>query len=184
MCVSWRDSRTNGPAGAERSPAERQIRTFGWQGNTLLRVEHSEPYLTDEVTRMMWDRPASQVWLTLVEPGTAADFDALARRAGLEPLGRAWIEVDAAQARRFLVAILHRDLAYKSVVMPEHRAEWLADEFLGAFGRFNSRFATNSADSPDGFPFSWTPATACAFDAGVAVLGESGAGLYWVADED
>lgn len=150
----------------------------------LPRVERSEPHLNDEVMRMMWDRPASKVWLSLVEAGTAADFDGLAREAGLDPLGRSWIEVDAARARRFLVAILHKDLAYKSDVMPERRAEWLADQFLSAFGRFNGRFATNSPDSPDGFPFSWTPATTYTFDAGIAVLGESGAGIYWVADED
>jgi hypothetical protein len=37
---------------------------------------------------------------------------------------------------------------------------------------------------PDNFPFSWTPATGFTFDAGIAVLGEEGSGVYWVADED
>lgn len=119
-----------------------------------------------------------------MEPGDAEDFDDVARAAGLAPLGHAWVGVDASRARQFLVSLLHKDLAYKSAVMPEHRAEWLAGEFLGAFGRFDSRFATNSQDMPDEFPFSWTPATDCTFDAGIAIIGESGSGIYWVADED
>ena len=133
---------------------------------------------------MMSARPASEVWLTSVEPRAAKDFEALALDAGLEALGRSWIEVDARQARRVLVAILHMDLAYKRVLMPRHRAEWLAGEFLGAFGGFEARFATNTPDSPDGFPFPWTPATSHTFDCGIAVLGKSAAGIYWVADED
>ena len=140
--------------------------------------------LAPDVVRMMRDRPACQVRLMLLQPGEARDLDEVARIAGLEPLGRAWVEVDAAHARQFLVAILHRDLAYKREVMTEHRAEWLAREFLRSFGKFNSRFATNSPDMPDTFPFSWTPATEFTFDAGIAVMGEAGTGVYWVADED
>ena len=75
------------------------------------------------------------------------------------------------------MSILHKDLAYKSVVMPAYRANWLADEFFSAFGRFNRRFATNSPDSPDGFPFGWTPATDYTFDAGISIIGESGSGI-------
>jgi hypothetical protein len=86
--------------------------------------------------------------------------------------------------RQFLAAILHKDLAYKREVMTEHRAEWLAGEFLRTFGKFNSRFVTNSADMPDMFPFCWAPATEFTFDAGIAVMGEAGSGVYWVADED
>jgi hypothetical protein len=147
-------------------------------------VDDREWGLTDEVTRMMRDRPASGVWLALAEPGGAGNFDDLARRAGLQPLGRAWAEVDETHARRFLASILHKDLAYNSAVMPAHRAEWLANEFLSAFGRFERRFATNSPDMPDGSPFSWTSATDFTFDAGLALIGEFGSGIYWVADED
>jgi hypothetical protein len=140
--------------------------------------------LTPDVVRMMRARPACEVWLTLLQPGEAKDFDDVARVVGLEPLGRAWVEVDAVRAKQFLVAILHKDLAYKREVMTEHRATWLAGEFLHRFGLFNSRFATNSSDMPDTFPFSWTPATRFTFDAGVAAIGEAGSGVYWVADED
>jgi hypothetical protein len=98
--------------------------------------------LAPNVVRMMRERPASQVWLTLLQAREAEDLDDIARIAGLEPLGHAWVEVDADRARQFLVAILHKDLAYKREMMTEHRAEWLAGEFLRSFGKFNSRFAT------------------------------------------
>ena len=68
--------------------------------------------LAADVTRMMRDRPAIQVGLTLLEPGGAEDFDDVARAAGLAPLGRAWVEVDAARARQSLVSLLHKDLAW------------------------------------------------------------------------
>lgn len=133
---------------------------------------------------MMQERPATRVWLTLAAADEIESFDDLARRAGLEPLGRGWTEVDEARVRDFLIGLLHRDLAYKSEVMPEHRAEWLADEFLAAAGKYGSRFATNSPNLPHEFPFSWAPATDYTFDAGVAVIGDTGCGLFWVADED
>ena len=140
--------------------------------------------LAPDVAAMMRDRPAREVWLTTLEPEEASDFDDVARLAGLEPLGRAWVGVDATRAKQILVAILHKDLAYKSEVMPERRANWLAGEFLRSFGAYNSRFATNSTDMPDAFPFAWTPATPFTFDSGIAVIGDEGSGVYWVADED
>lgn len=132
----------------------------------------------------MRERPAAKVWLATCSPGEVVDFDDLARQVGLEPLGDAWVEIDAARAKRLLVALLHRDLAYGSEVMTEPRADWLASEFLGHFGSDDLRFATNTADVPDSSAFAWDPATEFTFDSGVAVMSKRGAGVYWVADED
>lgn len=140
--------------------------------------------LKSEVLRMMQERPALRVWLTAVAADETASFDDLARRAGLAPLGRGWTEVDGARVRRFLTGVLHRDLAYGTEVMPEHRAAWLADEFISAAGEYGSRYATNSPDMPHESSFSWTAATDYSFDAGVAVIGIAGSALFWVADED
>ncbi len=140
--------------------------------------------LTPDVLQMMRDRRAARVWLVTCGPGDVTDFDDLARRAGLERLGPYWVEVEAARAKQILVALLHKDLAYRSKVMTEHRAAWLANEFLGSFGKYDVRFATNTADMPDTFPFAWEPATEFTFDSGVAVMGDAGAGVYWIADED
>lgn len=72
---------------------------------------------------MLLARPARQTWLTLLEPGTVRDFDGVARAAGLQPLGRAWVKVDARRAREILASVLQMDLAYQGEVMPRHRAE-------------------------------------------------------------
>jgi hypothetical protein len=132
---------------------------------------------------MMRDRTAAQVWLTLIDQ-RASDFDETALAAGLAPLGKAWVEVDSGRAKRFLAGLLRVNLAYKNELMPKHRADWLADEFIRAWGPDNLRFATNSSDLPGRPPYSWTPATDWTFDAGVAVIGDTGSAIYWVADED
>jgi hypothetical protein len=140
--------------------------------------------LPADVVPLMQGRAAERVWLTVLGPGEVTDFDDVARAAGVEPLERRWHEVDEKTAIRFLSALLHRDLAYRVEVMPEHRAKWLAEQFIAEFGKFNSRFATNSLDQPDRTPFAWTSATDYTFDAGLVVMGEAGAGLYWIANED
>lgn len=140
--------------------------------------------LSPDVVNMLRRRSATQVWVTISASEDVKSFDDVARLVGLEPLGRGWVDGDDARARRFLAGLLHRDLAYKSEVMPSSTADWLAGEFLGVFGLHGARFATNSRDLPHEFPFSWTPATGYAFDAGLAVIGRSVCGLYWVADED
>ncbi|MFE5308566.1 hypothetical protein [Isoptericola sp. NPDC056605] len=139
--------------------------------------------LRADVHQMMCDRPATRVWLTALASG-ARDFDELATAAGLTPLGRAWVEIDRGRAERFLAGLLRFDLAYKSEVMTQHRADWLAGEFVRAFGRYDVRFATNSPDLPDRTAFGWDPATEHTFDAGLAVIGTMGSAIYWVADED
>lgn len=139
--------------------------------------------LGEDVSRMMRDRTAAQVWLTLLDQ-SASTFDEVALAACLTPLGRAWVEVDAGRAKRFLAGLLHVNLAYKNELVPKHRADWLADEFIRALGPYNLRFATNSSDLPDTLPYSWTPATDWTFDAGIAVIGETESAIYWVADED
>ena len=131
----------------------------------------------------MRDRPAVQVWLTVLGPGQAQDFDAVAVAAGLQPLERAWVEVDAERAEQVLASVLHKDLAYDAELMLEHRAKWLAAEFLSRFDRHQSRFATNRVELAEGAS-SWTPATDATFDTGLVIAGEAGSGLYWVADED
>ena len=140
--------------------------------------------LRPDVARMLRERPATRVWLTASTSAEVDSFDGLARLEGLTPLGPGWVEVAVDRARRFLTELLHRDLAYRSELMPRSTAAWLADEFLSAFGPETPRIATNSDGLPHELPFSWTPATPYTFDAGVAVLGRASGGIYWVADED
>jgi hypothetical protein len=101
----------------------------------------------------MQDLDVEQVWLTVLLPSEAATYDDVARIAGVEPLGKAWIEISGSEARTLLVGLLHRSLAYQAELMPLHRAKWLAGEFIDAFGLYGGRFATNGVDN------GWTPAT-------------------------
>lgn len=126
----------------------------------------------------MQDLDVEQVWLTVLQPSEAATNDDVARIAGIEPIGKAWIEVSRSEARTLLVGLLHRSLAYHAELMPLHRANWLAGEFIDAFGPYGGRFATNGSDR------GWTPATDYVMDRGLVVIGELGSGLFWVADED
>ena len=123
-------------------------------------------------------------WITVLQPHEVEDFDSVARAAGIEPLEKRWHELDRDRAEQFLTGLLHRSLAYKAELMPRKTAAWLASQFLEAVGPHASRFASNSADLPDAFPFSWEPATDRTIDAGLIAIGSDGAALYWVADED
>ncbi|MBL0749277.1 hypothetical protein [Nocardioides baculatus] len=75
-------------------------------------------------------------------------------------------------------------MAYRSELAPTQQAEWLAAEFLLAAGPSGARYATNSADKLHGSAYRFTPASDYTFDAGIAVIGEAGSAIYWVADED
>jgi len=136
------------------------------------------PRLRDDVLRFMQSLTTEQVWLTVLGPGEAETYDAIAGAAGIEPLGKAWIEIERSDAQQMLASLLHRGLAYRAELMPAHRAAWLAGEFVSASGVYGGRFATNSDSS------SWTPATHYTMDRGLVVINELGSGLFWVADED
>ncbi|MFE6649887.1 hypothetical protein ACFVJS_25215 [Nocardioides sp. NPDC057772] len=126
----------------------------------------------------MQDIDVEQVWLTVLQPSEAATYDDVARIAGIEPLGKAWIEISRSEARALLSGLLHRSLPYQAELMPRHRADWLAGEFIDAFGPYGGRFATNGVDR------GWTPATDYVMDRGLVVMSEIGSGIFWVADED
>lgn len=128
-------------------------------------------------------REATQLWLSH-EPflGTSS-WDEVAVTAGLEPLGRGWVTLDAAQAHEWLVALLHMDMAHGRQLMPMHRAQWLATKFLGSFGTYGVHYATNSDTPFSSDAVSYTQATGYTFDSGIAVLGAAHRGLFWVAEE-
>lgn len=125
---------------------------------------------------------AERVWLQ-VEPAGATSFDELLLAAGLRPLGERWVEVDRAQAREFLTAILVADLAYRAPRSSLEEAVRLANEFLAHF-EGPAIYGVNSEGLPGEYPFGWEPATDYTFDAGVVVIGSVGSGLIWIADED
>jgi hypothetical protein len=139
--------------------------------------------LPPDIAEAMRGRPAGRVWLTVIDRGGASTFDELAVAAGLEPLGDGWQEVNAERARSILKSILHRDQVYGVELIPEAQADVLAGEFVRFLGQ-TARFAVNSPNWMERGSFLWAPATDYTFDAGVAVVSETGAAIYWVADED
>lgn len=94
-------------------------------------------------------------------------------------------EIDRGAAREILIRVLHRDLAYRSVLMTKRRAEELADRFLDAHGTGPCRMFTNLMSfSEVPRASSWNPVTAATFDLGVLILGANGSACLWVEDED
>lgn len=137
------------------------------------------PRLPRDVLQFMQGITTEQIWLTVLGPAEAETYDDVATVAGIEPLGKAWQEIGRSEALTVLADLLHRSLAYRAELMPAHRAEWLAGEFIGTFGAYGGRFATNGNDRGG-----WTPATDYTMDRGLVVINDLGAGLFWVADED
>lgn len=98
--------------------------------------------------RRCWPVLPSGSGFELHEAGPDTNFDDLAGAASLEPLRKGWVKIDAQRAFLVLASLLQKDLAYKAELMPRRRAEWLAHEFLGAIGQYNSQFATKHQRSP------------------------------------
>lgn len=138
--------------------------------------------MDDRVAEYMRDRTAERVWLHYDETPLAS-FDGVAEAVGIKPLGRAWVEIDEWHAEEILAKLLRVDLAYGTERMPEHRARWLAREFIGGGSGWSARFATNTDGDPCANGRSWAPATDFTFDRGIVVLSSSGVACYWVADE-
>jgi hypothetical protein len=126
-----------------------------------------------------------------VSAQTAPSLTDLAREFGLRADMSCYREIDEASARRLATLILHRDLAYNVVIMPEEKAAQLAGAFLDQFGASACYFTNGTLHEPrrkvsphvsDGW--SWGPVTDATFDTGVLVLGPEVSGCLWVEDED
>jgi hypothetical protein len=119
------------------------------------------------------------------------DVTELAREFGLFDGDACYKEIDEESARRLVEAVLRRDLAYNSELMPQAQARQLASQFLAYFDP-GARYYTNgtwhevdnyfNGGSVSGI--SWDPAAQATFDTGVLVIGRDRSGCLWVEDED
>ncbi len=114
---------------------------------------------------------------------------AVARAFGLREDASIYRDIAEEEARRVLVRILHRDLAYYSELMPQKEAERLSSTFLGLIP--NPRFVTNGRfhDAPILGPrvqvlATWNSAASATFDTGVILVGEKTSACLWIEDED
>lgn len=120
-----------------------------------------------------------------VHSGTSPHSDPAAAAAAFDLTGGATNEeIDRDKARRVIVGILHRDLAYGDPVVPLEAAQRLADAFLELASALGMRFYTNGGFGDGATSFGWAPATGATFDAGVLAVGPHGSACIWVEDED
>lgn len=99
-----------------------------------------------------------------------------------------YFEVPEQEAVSVLRAVLSRDMAYQVELMPQARADRLAQEFVRHFSGEDPRYFTNGdygrpGDHPNVGP-SWTPATNATFDTGILVITSERIGCAWFTDED
>ena len=141
----------------------------------------------DICQRILHARPGGEL-IVRIEAADAASPGEVARRFGLADVPGAYVEIDAAEARSVLAAVLAEDMAYGSPLMPRAAAEHLAREFIGLFGREQVRFYTNGEwGRPRAAPHlgpGWVPVTDATFDTGVLVLAPGRIGCAWFMDED
>lgn len=119
--------------------------------------------------------------------GVATPLEA-ARLFGLFESPEIYFEVSEAEAKSVLVAVLVKDMAYGSPLVPPGDAVALADAFFGSFAANGARYFTNGEFGkprlhPNIGP-SWNPATEHTFDSGVLILSPRRIGCAWFMDED
>jgi hypothetical protein len=122
---------------------------------------------------------------------TAPTVTQLACEFGLRDDVRIYKEIDASKAELLIRKILHKDMAYRSEIMPAEQSAKLADRFVRQFGS-HARYFTNGTfyeeykqvSSTVSTGPSWDPATEATFDTGVLAIGPEVSGCLWIEDED
>jgi len=89
-------------------------------------------------------------------------------------------EITRSEALTVIVALLHRDMAYRVELMSVDEALQFGESFLGSFASDTTYFSNR----PRVDAASWNPLTLSTFDSGVIALSKSVAGCIWVEDED
>ena len=111
-----------------------------------------------------------------------------ARLFGLFDSSAVYHEVSKQEAKSALVAVLVKDMAYGSPLMPPDEAADLAEAFVRSLAGEDARYFTNGEfGKPRSHPnvgSRWSPATEHTFDSGVLVLTARQVGCAWFMDED
>lgn len=103
-------------------------------------------------------------------------------------------EINRTNALKIIAYLLHRDLAYSEILLPEDSAQIRAERFLAECEKGErARYFTNGFPSPERCKVydlekrqlsGWNSVTESTFDAGVVLVTPSGCGIIWVEDED
>jgi hypothetical protein len=150
--------------------------------------------LTDIIKRIQELRDAGKTTCATLRVTDRADFraqaDRIATAHNFQPLGDAWLEISAYDARIIAATVLHRDLAHDSEIMSRALATELADAFLDLAPEPHVYFTNGAwADLFDegnelSDSVSFDPISDATFDAGVVCVGEGVVAILWVEDED
>lgn len=115
--------------------------------------------------------------------------DRVVQAHGLRGIASEWDEVSATDALAISAALLHRDLAYGSELIPLHTATDLVTQFFDQVPEPHTYFTNGEwsiapDDSRPASLSSFSPISEATLDAGVVCLGDGRAALLWVQDED
>jgi hypothetical protein len=107
---------------------------------------------------------------------------------GLFPERTHYFKIDAAEAQAVLVAVLSREMAYDSDLVPRDEAQVLAAAFVGQFAEESASYYTNGdygkPKTTPGVGPGWNPVTDATFDTGVLVVSPTRIACAWFMDED
>ena len=121
---------------------------------------------------------ATQTVFNFGDPRKCADD--IVASVGFKPLGSRWLLIDAVEAREFLSALLHQDLAYGVEIMPMADATRLATYFTG-LATTDTTFLTNLTNAAGR---SWDSIASSTFDAGIIRVEPQNSSIIWFVDED
>jgi hypothetical protein len=111
-------------------------------------------------------------------------IDLLMRNLNCSTLGKQWIEINREEAKKILLLILTKDLAYKTNLMSLSEAKQLLLRFFSFFTA-DCKFFTNASFTNDYSRIkSWNSITKATFDTGVVIVNTHRIGILWVEDED
>ena len=111
-------------------------------------------------------------------------LDLFTSQMGYLAIGDRWKEIDQVAAKKILVFILTKDLAYSAKIMPIEQAEKISTKIFNLF-KNNCKFFTNALFVNNYSALSaWDSLTQATFDTGVIFISDTQMGILWVKDED
>jgi len=118
-----------------------------------------------------------------VEQSSGNIADSFVESLGFKPLGKAWRQIERANANAIIEHILFQDLAYQYPQMEEKTAAFIAENFLALFSHHSCRCYTNGSINEQNM-LGWDPISNSTFDHGIVAFDDKNIGIVWAEDED
>ncbi|MBD2595317.1 hypothetical protein H6G74_13390 [Nostoc spongiaeforme FACHB-130] len=111
-------------------------------------------------------------------------LDLFVRQIGYVGIGDRWQKITQTAAKKIIVFVLTKDLAYSSKIMQIEEAEKISHQVFNLF-QLHCNFFTN-AEFVNNYSamIAWDSLTPATFDTGVIFVTETQMGILWVKDED